>query len=143
MLIISRPPQIYLYRQQTDPQPFTYHRVAYPRSNYTIGLSHGTYYVSLVAVNRRGFSVDESVRIEVVVGNGSPRIGGNPSDIQVLDYPWVYILIPGVICLVIIVVITLVIFKKVHESKKRTVTYCRGERLFLGTLHSLENRKIP
>ena len=39
-----------------------------------------------------------------------------------------YILIPGLICLIIIIVITIVIFKKVHESRKRTVTYCRGER---------------
>lgn len=53
--------------------------------------------------------------------------GGNPDDVQVLDYPWVYILIPGLVCFVIIVVVTLVIFKKVHESRKRTVTYCRGE----------------
>ena len=62
-----------------------------------------------------------------MVDSGTSGGVGNPQDVQVLDYPWVYILIPGVILVVIIVVITLVLFKKVHESKKRTVTYCRGE----------------
>jgi hypothetical protein len=46
----------------------------------------------------------------------------------VLEYPWVYILVPGLVGVVIIIVISLVICKKVQERKKRTVSYCRGER---------------
>ena len=54
--------------------------------------------------------------------------GGHPDDVQVLEYPWVYIMVPGLVGVVIIIVISLVICKKVHEKKKRSVTYCRGER---------------
>ena len=53
--------------------------------------------------------------------------GGHPDDVQVLEYPWVYILVPGLVGVVIIIVISLVICKKVQERKKRSVSYCRGE----------------
>ena len=119
--------QIFFYHQLADRMQYRSERVVYPQTNYTIGLSDGTYYISIVAVNEHSTAAEESVRLEVVVGTGVMRSGGNPADIQVLSYPWVYILIPGLVCLVIIVVITVVLFKKVHEKRKRRITYCRGE----------------
>lgn len=103
-------------------------RVNYPQTSYTIGLRNGHYFISVLAVNEKSHSVVFlSNRVELQVDGSSMNSSGHPDDVQVLEYPWVYIFVPGLVCVVIIIVISLVICKKVQERKKRSIAYCRGE----------------
>ena len=106
-------------------------KVIYPHTSYVTVLSDGQYFFNVLAVNEGSTSVDfpiPSNPVEVPVGDGPFNPGGHPDDVQVLEYPWVYILVPGLVCVCIIIVVSLVICKKVHEKRKRSVSYCRGER---------------
>ena len=103
-------------------------QVGYPQTSFTIGLRDGKYSLNVLAVNKYGFSNDfPSNRIELQIDSSSVNPGGHPDDVQVLEYPWVYVLVPGLVGVVIIIVISLVICKKIQEKKKRSVSYCRGE----------------
>ena len=53
-----------------------------------------------------------------------PGDGANGSFV---DYPYFYILIPGVLFVVVIAVIIIVIFKKLCERNKGSVGFVRGE----------------
>ena len=47
-------------------------------------------------------------------------------DPNFFDTPFVYILVPGVLCVVVIIVVSLVLCKKTCEKKKRRIAYCKG-----------------
>ena len=76
------------------------------------------YGVTVAAVN----DVDEASNVSSMEFTLGSCTSGS-----MLDYPYFYILIPGFICLAIIVVITIVICKKLHEKRKGSVGYVTGE----------------
>ena len=114
------PSQVYLYLDQVQINVYT---AIYPASFHVVVLLNNEYSIQVVAFNDVGLSASER-RLDFTIGDVSgPTSSGNSA----LDYPYVYILIPGLICVVIIVVVTIVIFKKVYENNKRSVAYCRGK----------------
>ena len=97
------------------------HEVHYPETSLVVGVVPGLYDIHIDAVNNVGNS-EETLQVSGLA------FGEESSSDTFADYPYFYILIPGVIFLVVIVVIIIVIFKKVHENKKRSITFVRGER---------------
>ncbi len=112
---------MYIYRLPVRDTPIIPERqVNFPLNEEVLTLDSGQYAVVIVAFNAQGNQSDQlSAVAEFSVGAGSQ--GGG------LEYPFVYIIVPGIIFVVIIIVINVVIFKKVHETRRRSVTYCKGE----------------
>ncbi len=124
--------QVYIYlRPSTDPIP-TVKQVNFPLSEQFLTLDSGKYAVIVTAFNAQGNqSEQQSDDVTFIVGDSSPS--------ALLEYPFVYIIVPGIIFVVIIIVINVVIFKKIHETRRRSVTYCKGEHIHtnkLLTVHS-------
>ncbi len=98
---------------------FKVHFVLYPSSSLTLGLVKGSYGIQVYAVSSAGQSINSlSIQFDAGARMSGPSLG---------DYPYFYIIIPGVIFLTVIVVVTIVIFKKINENKKRSVTFVKGE----------------
>ncbi len=95
------------------------HSVLYPTTSLIVGVVPGVYDIHIVAINGQGESLD-------VLEMPRRVFGRDDSSASFVEYPYFYILIPGVIFLVVIVVIIIVIVKKVHENKKRSITFVRG-----------------
>ena len=77
----------------------------------------------MTAVNQLGPSPQFfSTEFELTTSTAAP--GENDSFV---NYPFFYILIPGVIFLAIIVGIIIVIFKKLCERNKGSISFARGE----------------
>lgn len=109
---------VYVLRHADSQQ--TTHNVPYPDTFLVVGVVPGLYDIHIEAMNNIGLSEDtlQVRRLTFGTVNASGTF---------TDYPYFYILIPGVIFLVIIIVIIIVIFKKLHENKKRSITFVRGE----------------
>ena len=88
---------------------------------YQVGLPDGEYILQIAAFNKQG-----NLSKDAAMSEGF-TVGVYTRDTE-LGYPFVYILVPGLIFLVIIIVVTVVMFKIVHEKRKRRVTYCKGEK---------------
>ncbi len=112
---------MYIYRVPDIVNPVINPRqVNFPLNEEFVTLGSGQYTVAVVAFNAQGNQSSElSESVEVTVGEGTGESG--------LDYPFVYIIVPGIVFVVIIIVINVIIFKKVHETRRRSVTYCKGE----------------
>ena len=77
---------------------FSAFKVSYPQTNYAIGLPNGDYSISVLAVNEHSFSVEyPSNRVKLSVDAPSSNSGGLSDDVQVLEYPWLYILVPTLV----------------------------------------------
>lgn len=96
------------------------YRIPYPDTDLVVLLTAGEYGVRITAVNKQGDSGSDFVSEPFVVGTP-------PARASFVEYPYFYILIPGVLFLAIIVGIIIVIFKKCHERNKRSVSFARGE----------------
>lgn len=92
------------------------HRVPYPESSLVTVLRPGLYAIEIAAQNPEGTSsfLVEEFRVE---GEG----GGS-----FVEYPYFYILIPGVLFLVITLAIIIVICKKLRERSKGHASFARG-----------------
>ena len=112
----------YVYLSGTTMQV---HRVHYPDTSLVVNVQPGQYEIQISAVN----NVSQSTLYSIIPkrGYGSSATTTNGDDKSFTDYPYFYMVIPGVVCLAIIAVVTIVIVKKIHENKKRSITFVRGE----------------
>ena len=94
--------------------------VPYPATYVVVSVSPGLYMVHIAAMNNVNISQNFLKERDLLFSEIEPSG-------TFADYPYFYILIPGVIFLVIIVVIIIVIVKKLHEGKKRSITFVRGK----------------
>jgi len=117
---------VYLYSPSTSNTPF-YFRVAYPNTEYILSLADGRYAVQVVPVNAEERVAEGQLpagRTEFNVLGNSTSLIMNPS---ILSYPYIYILVPGVLFVVIIAAIAIVLFKKSIERLRLGVQYCKGK----------------
>ena len=117
------PSQIYLFRLSNPGEQEATFTAPYPTTSYLIGLTDGEYAIQVVPVNDVDLGPLTRSR-DFLVGQNSTL---TQEDRAVLDYPYIYIIIPGLFCIVIIVVVTIVVFKKAVEN--RAVSYVQGTRL--------------
>lgn len=112
---------MYIYRLPNNVDTVIPQRqVNFPLNEQFLTLDSGEYTALVVAFNAQGNqSAQQSNLATFDVGEGS-QSGG-------LEYPFVYIIVPGIVFVVVIIVINVIIFKKVHETRRRSVTYCKGE----------------
>ena len=111
---------MYLFRSPESSSEEIY-IVPYPSTSLLIGVPHGRYAIHIAAFNDVGQSDQALVSEQLSLGNMIP------SEDRFVDYPFFYILIPGVIFLVITVTIVIVICKKVREGRKGAITFARGK----------------
>ena len=111
--------QIYIYHlPDRSFESATILQVHYPQDETFRILPDGEYALRVFAFNSQQKQAADSATFSLfVVGPGAQNL---------LEYPFIYIIVPGIVFLVIIIVVTVVIFKKVHENRRRTVTYCKG-----------------
>ncbi len=111
---------MYIFQPGSPNSIPTDRQVNFPLAEQFLTLDNGDYAVQVTAFNGQGNQSDEvSAPKRFTIGDGSPA--------ALLEYPFVYIIVPGIIFVVIIIVINVVIFKKIHETRRRSVTYCKGE----------------
>lgn len=104
---------LFLYPSNDPSNVFT---ILYPDSSFLEVLPPGRYGITVVAVN--AVNRTEILTMETTVDD---------TDGSFADYPYFYILIPGILFVVVIVVIIIVIFKKLCERNKGSVGFVRGE----------------
>lgn len=114
---ISFSPQIRVY-QPSSPISIIQEQVLYPLSEDFQTLEAGNYTVLVTVFNAQLNESGMSARTYFVVGGETQK--------QLLDYPFVYIIVPGIVFVVIIIVINVIIFKRLHETRRKSVAYCKG-----------------
>lgn len=115
---------VFLYRSPNRKVAEVY-RVPYPDTYLVVLLLAGEYGIEIAAVNRVGVSTDVFTSDPFEV---DPFEVGNPTEsASFVEYPYFYILIPGVIFLAIILGIIIVIFKTLRDRNKGSISFARGE----------------
>lgn len=115
---------VYLFRHPSE-ESLEVYRVSYPDTNVVVGIPSGRYGIHIVAFNN--VSQSDQVLVSGVLMFGNTTSSAN----SFVDYPFFYILIPGAVCVAIIVVIIIVICKKLKEGKKGSISFARGEWLLI------------
>lgn len=96
--------------------------VEYPSSEHLVrNLSDGNYVVRVIAVNNFAVGPFSANYTAFTIG----PVPTPDNDPGFFSSPFVYIIVPGVVFVVICVVITLVLCKKTLEKRKRRVCYCK------------------
>ena len=121
-------PYIYIVYLTRPDETVVTHFVHFPHSNILISLQAGVYGVQVEAVNEVGLAgkTTDLVSLDLTASSG----------LSVADYPYFYIIIPGLVFLAVIIAIPIFIFRKIHENKMRSISYVRGQ-LWWCLVHSV------